>query len=496
MPELVRLASLIFNQPHLITPEAADAILQALDGRIGEIGASRFAGTPVVNREGRWQGYNVTSRGAAIVPVIGELTNRGAYLGASSGLVSYEGLRQQLRNAASDPNVRGIVLDIDSPGGMASGMNETADLVRAIAQEKPVIAVANSLVASAAYGIASGATKIVATQSSQLGSIGVIYIHADRSQELAKRGIKVTIIHAGAHKADGNSFMPLPESVRADIQARVDKVYSAFIATVLAGRPQLTERQVRDTEARVYMGSDAVEAGLADEVGTFDGAVAEVEAGRVQPRQQAPSRVPASNPPPKVAARRSTMDIEKPAAAGGWESMTLAEIQEATKALRASLGIPETEASAAVVNVAQSIGDGSSAAATAADQIAALGQARTYEQGRADELARIKAILGHPEAKDRQVQAHVLALETDMSAEKAAEVLAKLPQEQREAESSGNPLASRTAFYQAVAKSGGNPRIAHQGEADTASPTPGLGAAMKNLLAKQPAPRVPGLLGR
>jgi len=186
------------------------------------------------------------------------------------------------------------------------------------------------------------------------------------------------------------------------------------------------------------------------------------------------------------------MDIEKPAAAGGWESMTLAEIQEATKALRASLGIPETEASAAVVNVAQSIGDGSSAAATAADQIAALGQARTYEQGRADELARIKAILGHPEAKDRQVQAHVLALETDMSAEKAAEVLAKLPKEQREAESSGNPLA----FYQAVAKSGGNPRIAHQGEADTASPTPGLGAAMKNLLAKQPAPRVPGLLGR
>ena len=495
MPQLLRLASLIFNQPHLITPQAAEAILQALDGRIGEIGASRFVGSPVLNREGRWQGYNVTSRGVAVVPIVGELVNRGAYLGASSGLVSYEGLRQQLRNAASDPNVRGIVLDIDSPGGMASGMTETADLVRAIGEQKPVIAVANSLVASAAYGIASGATKIVATKSSQLGSIGVLYIHADRSQQLAKAGINISIIHAGAHKVDGHPFAPLPDSVRADIQARIDKVYQAFIATVLAGRP-LAERQVRDTEARVYMGGDAVEAGLADEVGTFDGAVAEAESGKVQPRQQAkPSSVPAQSPPQKVAARRPTMETNQPAAGGGWENMTLAEIQQAAAALRATLGIAEVEASAAVGNLTASATATETATPPAAPAATAL--ARTYEQGRADELTRVKAILGHAEAKDRQVQAHVLALETDMSAEKAAEVLAKLPKEQGQAAASSNPLASRTAFYQSVAAHGGNPRVAHQGEADLqGQKSSGLGTAMTNLIGKHPAPRTPALPAR
>ena len=188
------------------------------------------------------------------------------------------------------------------------------------------------------------------------------------------------------------------------------------------------------------------------------------------------------------------MDMEKPAAAGGWESMTLSEIQEATAALRAALGIADAEASAAVGNVAAS-----SAATTPATQPepATAAPARTYEQGRADELARVKAILGHAEAKDRQVQAHVLALETDMSVEKAAEVLAKLPKEQGPAAASGNPLASRTAFYQAVAAAGGNPRVAHQGEADQQTrTTPGLSAAMTKLLAKQPAPRTLALPAR
>ena len=119
MTFLPRLASLVFNQPHAITPEAAEAIVAALQGRLGEIDldlaalgrqheaqANAFVGRPVLGDDKRYRGYRLTERGAAIVPIQGELVNRGSWLGASSGLVSYEGLRHTLRAVAADPQAQ------------------------------------------------------------------------------------------------------------------------------------------------------------------------------------------------------------------------------------------------------------------------------------------------------------------------------------------------------------------------------------------------------
>lgn len=456
---LPRLAALIYNQCHLVLPSTAEAILAALEGRIGNIEivmdggveASSFVGRPALDANRKTKGYRLTDRGAAIVPVTGELVNRGAWLGASSGLTSYEGLRHTLRQAAADPQARGIVLDIDSPGGQASGMVETAGLVRAIGEIKPVIAVANSLAASAAYGIASAANRLVVNQDGAAGSIGVLYVHADRSRQIDRQGITVTILHAGARKKDGNSLEPLTDEVRGEIQRRIDAVHAIFVDTVRQGRPQLTEKAIRTTEARVYLGAEAVRLGLADEVGTFDQAVAEAEAGTVRVR----SRVPASTPTEKGSPMPAPQSAPAVAAAGpGWEGMTLSELNAAVAQLRATLADAPAEAEPAAAASQAPAAPAAAAPAKPAADAAAIAEAEA--RGRTAERERIRTILAHDEARERPVQAQVLALESEVPVAQAAAMLAKMPKEQAAA-------GSRTSrLYDAIAASGGDPRVRHQ----------------------------------
>ena len=207
--------------------------------------------------------------GVALVTVEGSLVNRGAFIGASSGVTSYEGVETQLASAAADRDVAAIVLDLDSPGGEAVGAFEMAAFVRAIAAEKPVYALVNGMAASAAYAMASGATRIMTTKSGLSGSIGVVMLHLDQSKRMEKAGVVPTLIFAGGHKVDGNPYEPLPEDVRADFQAEIDKLYGMFVATVAQGRAGLSEEAIRNTQARTFTGRDAIAAGLADEIGTL-----------------------------------------------------------------------------------------------------------------------------------------------------------------------------------------------------------------------------------
>ncbi|MEM8971913.1 MAG: S49 family peptidase [Pseudomonadota bacterium] len=279
MTDLVRLSQIVYNQPHHLTPAAGELIAAVLARRAGiqlqttvdqpEIISDGFVGEPALDKNRRPTGYRITKSGVAIVPITGELVNRGAWLGATSGLVSYEGLRQTIKTAGKDRKVRAVVLDVDSPGGMATGMIETAALVRELAKSKPVLAAANGMMASAAYGICSGATRIYTTLTSHLGFIGTLVMHLDRSGEMDQRGWKITPIHEGAHKVDGNQFKPLPEPVRQDLQRSCQIMQKMFVATVVAGRP-MTEAEVRGTEARIFLGREAVRRKLADSIASFD----------------------------------------------------------------------------------------------------------------------------------------------------------------------------------------------------------------------------------
>jgi capsid assembly protease len=276
MTIVARVAAQIFNTPLLVAPGVAELIATALADRLGveplsEFDASRFVGQPAQQRLGNGDTRDIyrVEDGVALINVFGELVNRGSWIGASSGLTSYEGLDAQMRAAMDDPAIRAVVLDMNSPGGAASGAMETAALVRRVAEQKPVVAFVNAQAASAAYAIASGASRIVATPSAMLGSIGVVWMHVDRSAAVEKSGLKPTLLTAGAYKADGHPFAALPADARARIQAQIDAVYELFVSTV-ADHRGLDPAAVRGTEAGLFMGQAAVDAGLADQVGGLD----------------------------------------------------------------------------------------------------------------------------------------------------------------------------------------------------------------------------------
>lgn len=275
---LLHIADKVLNRPLLLHPTKVEVILHVLQGRLPLNGsvlaplspdASRFLGTNS-REDGSWR-VNRVQNGVAIIPIIGSLVNRGSWIGAnSSGLTSYEGIGAQLRDAASDPEVKAILLDIDSPGGEATGMFSLAEQVRQIGRTKPVTAYVNDMAASAAYGIASAANEIVVSPTSVVGSIGVVMTHFDRSAQMEQNGIKPTLIYAGKHKVDGNAFGPLSDSVTSDLQMEVMKFYDQFVGLVARGRQSMTEQSIRATEARTYIGSDAIERGLADRIASLD----------------------------------------------------------------------------------------------------------------------------------------------------------------------------------------------------------------------------------
>lgn len=265
-------AAQFFSTPLLIRQQEAETIGGYLRTRMLGAGpdANRFQGHEEFDAgTRRWKGYRKEGS-VGVVSILGELVNRGAWLGASSGLTSYEGVTQQIRNAAADKDVRTIVLDIQSPGGQALGMNETARLIRSVSAEKKVVAVVNAMAASAAYGLASGAGEIVITESGIAGSIGVVLVHHDRSQQMHNAGIKTTVFRAGEDKAVGNPFEPLSRHDEDILQSEIERIMDGFVRLVSDHRPAMTVDAIRGLKAGIRIGEDAVKSGLADRVGSFN----------------------------------------------------------------------------------------------------------------------------------------------------------------------------------------------------------------------------------
>lgn len=321
------------RRPLLVLPTAGEALLDIFADRVSTTSAdaalpeaSRFVGRHrdqsgqprLARREGR----------TALVDIVGGLVNRGAWVGADfcTGLVSYEGIRAQLREIAADPKVESVVLDIDSPGGEAAGMFSLAAAIRDLRRSKRVIAVVDDMAASAGYGIASSADEIVVSPTSVVGSIGVVMLHLDKSKSMERRGVTPTFIYAGAHKVDGHAFAPLPDDVRADLQRGVVAFYQQFVATVAEGRGRrLSASAAQKTEARTFIGSDAVKAGLADRIGSLDEVLAELNR---------PSRAKTSSQPKGT----STMHYGEP------DPSALAAARTAERArIKSILTLPEAQ---------------------------------------------------------------------------------------------------------------------------------------------------------
>jgi signal peptide peptidase SppA len=219
----------------------------------------------------------------AIIPVFGVLNQRMDMLAEMSGGTSYERIAGQFQQALADPEVGAIILDIDSPGGGVYGAAELAELVFAARGQKRIVAVADSLAASAAYWIGTAAGEFIITPSGEVGSIGVWTAHEDWSAFLEEAGIKVTLISAGKGKVEGNAYEPLSAEALEKIQADVDRYNEMFVKAVAKHRG-LKAAEVRGFgggyPGRIYGAREAQGMNMVDRVASRRQVITELAAGR------------------------------------------------------------------------------------------------------------------------------------------------------------------------------------------------------------------------
>jgi signal peptide peptidase SppA len=404
------LAARVFNTPLMIHAGKLQAILSALGPRFELAAPPRLEGVDPVEHmphEMSEEERSLVIDSIYVIDIGGSLVNRGAYADGWSGLVSYEWIRNEMGAALADDKVRGVLLRMDSFGGEVSGAFDAADVIREARGKKPVWCSVDDYAFSAAYLLASQCERIYVTRTSGVGSIGVIAMHADWSQWEKNEGVKVTTVKAGARKDDFSPHKPLAKEALAWLQAEVDRDYEMFVDYVTWGRAGLDAGAVARTEAGLYVGQDGIDAGLADRVGTFAQAVAEMAAA--------------------LGPRRSAKKV------GGNSAATT----------KGEGGMPPIEEKTAEPNPAPAATQEQSAAPTV--------------DAAAIERQRIAAVLALPEAEGRLTLARELALTPGMSAETAQRLLAATPIA---------AAAKQTPFEQAMAGQP-NPKVgADAGDAD------------------------------
>jgi signal peptide peptidase SppA len=379
------LAARMFNTPLLIEAGKLATLAAVLGPRIDQHFDWGMI-DPAYSRETvrTDTGYRIAD-GIAIIPVDGTLVHRGDAPNALSGLTGYDRLSQWLSAALKDDAVKGILLDIDSPGGESAGAFDFADEIFAARGQKPIIAVAADTAASAAYLIASAADEVITTRTGRTGSVGVVTAHADMSGAAEKKGIVITHIFAGAHKVDGSPYAPLPDDVRARVQSEINCLYSLFTNTVARNRG-MTVDAVKATEALTYMGAAAVDIGFADRVSTREAAFSAL----------------LLKTKPSARFFMSSQTMEKPMD----EVTTKPAVADA--APEQNNPSPERQAAAAIA-----------ASEPSSEQ--------SEPNAAALERARIKSILQSEAATGRSEMAAHLAFETDLSTEVALGLLEKSP---------------------------------------------------------------------
>lgn len=256
-----------------ILPEKLEQVVEVLDIRAAgmTVPEERIQEVVGMREERISQGLSVNRpQSIAVVSMVGMVANRAGALEQSSGVLSAQRLQSTINSLANDDDISAIILDVDSPGGTVAGTPELADTIYAARAKKPIVASVNGLAASAGYWIAAAATEIVATPSSQLGSIGVFIRHTDVSVQEEKKGIKTTFIHAGKYKVEGNPYEPLSNEARASMQKMANEYYELFTGAVADYRGVDIDT-VKNSygEGRVVRAEEALQLGMIDRIETI-----------------------------------------------------------------------------------------------------------------------------------------------------------------------------------------------------------------------------------
>lgn len=400
---LPHIASMAFNEPLMLEPAYARVFFCALAGQLGitrltdtvsgiTLDAGQIAEPLALfgddDMEPRPSRSYQVANGIAVLPVSGTLVSKTRALQPYSGMTGYNGIIARLQQAISDPGVDGILLDMDTPGGMVSGAFDCADIIARMRDIKPIWALANDMNCSAGQLIASSASRRLVTQTARTGSIGVMMAHSNYGAALKTNGVEVTLIYSGDHKVDGNPYEKLPEDVRADFQTRIDATRQMFAEKVSA-YTGMSVQDVLDTEAAVFSGQESVDNRLADEL---------------------------VNNTDALGVMREALDRRKKTTIGGTMPSPSASAAANNPADQAA-----TQTTAAAEQVA-TVDETTAAAMSPADVSAQVSAAVAAEN------SRIMGILNCEEAKGRESQARVLAETPGMTVESAQRILAAAPQ--------------------------------------------------------------------
>lgn len=384
MPNMPHIAGRVLNTPLLLEPGYARTFFSALAPRLGiaelqdaagevltgetmRMRADRFS--PSRERDRPFQIVN----GVAVLPVNGTLVHKYGHLKPYSGMTGYDGIIARAAEAFADSDVKGVMLDNDTPGGEVSGCFNASRKLREMADKagKPFWALAYDMNCSAGQALASSAHRRLITETGVAGSVGVVMAHVSYEKYLEEEGMKVTLIHSGARKVDGNPYADLPEDVLARFQAENDKLRQEF-AQLVADHMGMSIEAVLATEAAVYRGQAAIDIGFADELVNGIDAV-----GIFADHLSAQGRTITIG---------ATMDPKT---------------------------IPQAETPEAI--------------SPAAETPAADTQPTPVDAAKAEQ-ARIGGILQHANAKGREATANHLAFNTSMSVEEAVAILATVPE--------------------------------------------------------------------
>lgn len=278
----------IYGRPWAIVPSMLDLICEIADFRAsgGLLDDDEIRARIAAANNGPRSGGKTAraSRGAAVavIPVYGVISQRAGLMANSSGGTSVEGLTRAFRESIDDGDIGSIVFDVDSPGGSVDGIEELAAEIRAARGSKPIAAVANTMMASAAYWIASAADELIVTPSGQVGSIGVIAAHVDDTVAREAAGIKRTVIATPPGKADGFDGDVLSAEGADEIQSSVDAFYQMFVGAVAKGRGVGVETVRKDYgSGRMLLAKPALAAGMVDRIDTLDATIARAARGRI-----------------------------------------------------------------------------------------------------------------------------------------------------------------------------------------------------------------------
>ena len=266
-----RILEYVSSHPWAITRSKLDGMLELLALRVegGRLADDEIATRIAAARAE--QGRRQAESFVGVIPIYGVIMPRANLMTEMSGGTTVEGIRADLRSALADEEVSRIVFDIDSPGGSVEGIPELAAEIFAARGRKPMTAIANYTMASAAYWLGAQADEIVASPSAIVGSIGVYGVHNDQSGFNEQIGIRPTYVYAGKYKVEGNPDQPLSEEALGHIQESVDYSYDQFVRAIADARGA-SQKAVRDGygEGRALDPAPAQAAGLVDRISTLE----------------------------------------------------------------------------------------------------------------------------------------------------------------------------------------------------------------------------------